>query len=57
MSAFYKFVIFKNDEFIVEINKSRQAQTALRVGRDHKESEYGSQKALFIVGLSVKKPM
>lgn len=23
MSAFYKFVIFKNDEFIAEINKSR----------------------------------
>lgn len=42
MSAFYKFVIFKNDECSIEINKMRLAQSTLRLARDYKEKDFAS---------------
>eukprot|EP00347_Sterkiella_histriomuscorum_P020578 403337267 len=57
MGAFYKLVVFKNEEHILEMQKSRHAHQTRKLARDYKERDFTGEKGLIIANLNLKKPM
>ena len=58
MSSFFKYVLFKQDEYTMEQNKYKQAIQTRKLANVHKEKSIASkQKGMLIADLDLKKPM
>lgn len=56
MSAFYKYVVFKNSEYYVEIQKSHAVMQMQKIANE-KFDNSSREKGLILSKIDLKKPM
>ena len=57
MSGFFKYVVFKPQEYLAEIQKSKQIYQTKKIGNLGSFSDLNNERCLIIANLSFKKPM
>ena len=57
MSGFYKYVIFKTNEYLQELNKSRLIFQTLKIDQINKGRGINDDKGLILARLSLRKHM
>ncbi|CDW73414.1 pas pac sensor signal transduction histidine kinase [Stylonychia lemnae] len=57
MSGFFRYVIFKQQESQIEIQKSRQVYQTKKIATFNREQDFTNEKGLLIATLDMKKPM
>lgn len=53
MAAFYRYVIFKNNECEHELQKSRTAFQTAKLNKLNNESEASKEKGIFVATLNI----